>query len=217
MRRTVLYLTLAATVATAACLQEDTTSTMYLRQDGSFDWVILEEHVRSDERTEAARLAEEARYVDGVSRGDTGIVNGLLALGAADVHVQWLRSRRPYAVMVDARFDSLAAVFDRALAPCGVSYDSRITEYDGVVTWTLRADVGIDGERFESIAGEDCGAGLGGLDDAFEHLRIILESGTFTAAKGFALDGADTAKLDEAAMQKAVETTGLIELSLSWR
>jgi hypothetical protein len=217
MKRIAHLFVIAATVATAACLQKDTTSTMYLRQDGSFDWVILEQNVRSDESTDASRLSEEARYVDGVSRGDTEIVDGLLALGAKDIHVQWLRSRRPYAVMVDARFDSLAKVCDRALAPCGVSYDSRITEYDGVVTWTLRADVGVDGERLESNTGEDCGDGLGGLDDATEHLRIVLESGTFTAAKGFALDGADTAKLDEEAVQKAVETTGLIELSLSWR
>ena len=217
MKRIVFLLVLAATVATAACLQKDTTSTMYLRQDGSFDWVILEQNVRSDERTDASRLSEEARYVDGVSRGDTGIVNGLLALGADDVHVQWLRSRRPYAVMVDARFDSLAKVFDRALAPCGFPHESLVTESNGVTTWTLRADFGVDGERVESDGGEDCGKGLDGLDDAFEHLRIVLESGTFTAAKGFVLDGADVATIDEAGMEENVKTTGIVELSLSWR
>jgi hypothetical protein len=217
MKRIAFLLVLAATVATAACLQKDTTSTMYLRQDGSFDWVILEQNVRSDERTEASRLSEEARYADGISRGDTGLVDGLLALGAEDVHVQWLRSRRPYAVMVDARFDSLAKVSDRVLAPCGVPYESRITESDGVVTWTFRADVGLGGEGIESNAGEDCGNQLDGLDDAFEHLRIILESGTFTAAKGFALDAADVATIDEAGMEENVKTTGIVELSLSWR
>ena len=217
MKRIAHLLVLTATVATAGCLQKDTTSTMYLRKDGSFDWVILEQNVRSDESTEASRLSEEARYVDGVSRGDTGLVEGFLALGAGDVHVQWLRSRRPYAVMVDARFDSLAKVFDRVLALCEVPHESFVTESNGVATWTLRADVGLDGERVESEGGEDCGNGLDGLDDAFEHLRIVLESGTFTAARGFALDGANTAKLDEEAVQKAVETTGLIELSLSWR
>jgi hypothetical protein len=217
MKRIAQLLVLAATVAMAACLQRDTASTMYLRQDGSFDWVILEQNVRSDERTEASRLSEEARYVDGVSRGNTEIVDGLLALGAEDVDVRWLRSRRPYAVIVDARFDSLAEVFDRALAPCGVPYESRITESDGVVTWTFRADVGLDGEGIESNAGEDCGNQLDGLEDAFEHLRIILESGTFTAAKGFALQGTTAAAIDEAGMEESVKTTGTVELSLSWR
>ncbi len=108
MRHTTLALLIAASLTASACLEKDTTSTMYLRQDGSFDWVILEQNVRSDERAEASRLSEEARYVDGVSRGNTEIVDGLLALGAENVDVQWLRSRRPYAVMVDARFDSLA-------------------------------------------------------------------------------------------------------------
>jgi hypothetical protein len=217
MRRKTLALTIAVALTASACLVKDTTSTMYLRQDGSFDWVILEQNVRSDESTEASRLAEEARYVDGVSRGDTGIVNGLLALGAEDVRVQRLRSRRPYAAMVDARFDSLAGVFNRLLAPCGVPYESRLTESDGVTTWTLWADVGLDGERLTEHGGEACGEGVGGLDDAFEELRIILESGTFTAATGFTLEGNGAAVIDQAALDERCKRTGLVELSLSWR
>jgi hypothetical protein len=217
MKRTAITLTLAAAIAAAGCLEKDTTSTMYLRQDGSFDWVILEQNVRSDATDDAARILEESEYAEAVSRGDTDIVNGLLALGAEDVNVQWLRSRRPYAVMVAARFDSLATVFDRALAPCGIPYESRITESDGIVTWTFRADVGIDGERLSHQALERCGEGLDGLDEGLDQLRIILESGTFTAARGFILDAADAARFDDEALGKAVETTGLIELSLGWR
>jgi hypothetical protein len=217
MKRITLALMIAAALIASACLVKDTTSTMYLRQDGSFDWVILEQNVRSDERPEASRLAEEARYVDGVSRGDTDIVNGLLALGAEDVQVQWLRSRRPYAVMVDAQFDSLAKVLDRALAPCGILYESRMTESEGVVTWTLRADVGLDGERLETADADDCGRELGGLIDAFEDLRIILESESFTAATGFTLSGSDTAVINEAGIEESARKTGIVELSLSWR
>jgi hypothetical protein len=208
---------MAASLTASACLEKDTTSTVYLRQDGSFDWVILEQHVRSDRSDEASRISEEAGYVDGLSRGDTGVVNSLLVLGAADVRVRWLRGRRPYAAMVDARFDSLAGVFDRALAPCGIPYDSRITAGDGGMTWTLRADVGIDGARLTHEAPEGCGEGLDGLDEVLDGLRVILESGTYAAATGFILDAADTARFDGQGVQKAVETTGLIELSLSWR
>ncbi len=217
MKRVTLALAVIASLTAGACLQKDTTSTIYLRQDGSFDWVILEQNVRSDGNDEASRLAEEARFVDAVSRGETDMVNGLLALGGGDVRVQGLRNKRPYAVMVDARFDSLAGVFDRLLAPCGVPYESRLTESDGVTTWTLWADVGVDGDRLEKNAGEACGEGVGGLDDAFDKLRIILESGTFTAATGFTLEGTMVAVIDDARMEESARTTGIVELSLSWK
>jgi hypothetical protein len=217
MKRITLILAIAASLAAAACLQKDTTSTIYLRQDGSLDWAVLEQNVRSDGSDEDSRLSEEAGYVDAVSRGDIGLVNGLLALGAEDVQVRWLRSTRPYAVMIDARFDNLASVFDRLLAPCGIPYESRLTESEGVATWTLRADVGLDGERLEEHAGEGCGEGIDGLDGALDELRIILESGTFTAATGFIIKGTDTAAVDEKTIDENVKSTGIVELSLSWR
>jgi hypothetical protein len=217
MKRISLALALAASLAAAACLQKDTTSTIYLRQDGSLDWAVLEQNVRSDGSDEDSRLSEEAGYVDAVSRGDIGLVNGLLALGAEDVQVRWLRSTRPYAVMIDARFDNLASVFDRLLALCGIPYESRLTESEGVATWTLRADVGLDGERLEEHAGEGCGEGIDGLDGALDELRIILESGTFTAATGFIIKGTDTAAVDEKTIDENVKSTGIVELSLSWR
>jgi hypothetical protein len=216
MKRTTLAIAIAAALLTAACLQKDTTSTIYLRADGSFDWVIFERNVRSDERDESARQAEEAEYVDAVSRGDIGLVNGLLALGAEDVQVRWLRSTRPYAVMFDARFDTLASVFDRLLAPCEVPYESAITETEGVTTWRLRIDVGPEGSRLDQGGGEDCGDSLSGLTDALE-VTIVLESGAFTAATGFILEGTDTAAADEKTIEERVKTTGVVELSLSWR
>ena len=216
MKRITLTLLLMAAIAAAGCLQKDTTSTIYLRQDGSFDWVILEQNVRSDERDESARLAEETRYLDGVSRGGTGMVNSLLDLGARDVRVRWLRSARPYAVMVDARFDNLAGVFDRALSRCGIPYETGITESEGVATWTLRVDVGPDGDRLDHEAREGCGDDLDGLTDALE-FTIVLESGTFTSATGFILKDADAATIDEAALEEILKATGVVELSLSWR
>jgi hypothetical protein len=216
MKRTTLAFAIAAALLSAACLQKDTTSTIYLRQDGSFDWVILEQNVRSDERDDSARLAEETRYQDGFARGDSGMVNSLLALGAKDVRVRWLRSTRPYAVMVDARFDNLAGVFDRPLAPCEVPYESAITETEGVTTWRLRIDAGPEGSRLDQGGGEECGNSLDGLTDALA-LTIVLESGTFTAATGFTITGTDTAAVDEKTLEERVKTTGIVELSLSWR
>jgi hypothetical protein len=217
MTRRALGLTLVAAISAAACLQKDTTSTMYLRRDGSFDWVVLEQNVRSDANDEAARLDEETGYANAVSRGELGTVNGFLALGGDDIRVRWLRGARPYAVMADAHFDSLARVFDRLLSPCGIPYQSVITESDGVTTWSLVADVGVDGERLDARLPDACGRGAGELSDAFETLRIVLESGNFTAATGFTLQGTVAAVMDEKAVEESVKSTGVVELSLSWK
>ncbi|NJD10715.1 MAG: hypothetical protein FIB01_09885, partial [Gemmatimonadetes bacterium] len=105
MKPVTLAILVAAALQSTACLQKDTTSTIHLRQDGSFDWVVLQQNVRSDESDEAARLTEERAYVDDLNGGEHNAGAGLLALGANDVRVRWLRDRRPYAVMGDARFD----------------------------------------------------------------------------------------------------------------
>jgi len=155
--------------------------------------------------------------VDAFSRGEADIVSGLSALGGEDVRVQWLRSRRPHAVMVEGRFDSLTGVLDRLLAPCGIPYESRLTESEGLATWTLGADAGPGGERVTEPDDDGCVEGIDGLVDAFEELRIILESGTFTAATGFTIEGTIAAILDEAALEESVKTTGRIDLLLSWK
>lgn len=215
MTRTALGLTIVVAISSAACLQKDTTSTIYLRPDGSMDWVVVEQNVHSDASDEAERTGEEARYADAVARGDLGTVNGFLALGGDSIRVRWLRSVRPYAVVVDARFDSLARVFDRLLAPCDIPYESAITESGGVTTWTLVADVGIDGKRLNGGHSDACGQGVGELP--VDSLRIVLESGSFTAATGFTLQGTVAAVIDDKTLEEGVETTGLVELSLSWK
>jgi hypothetical protein len=215
MKRISLALALAASLAATACLQKDTTSTIYLRQDGSLDWVVLEQNVRSDDTDAAKRITEETAYVDEVARGDHGVAEGFLALGADDVRIRWLRSERPYAMMVDARFDSLAGIFERPLTKCAVPHEVRITQYGGVTTWRLWFDVGPDGEGIDRDQHEGCDDGLDGLADALE-MKVVLASGTFAAATGFTLKGADTAVIDEEAITRASRTSGRIELSLSW-
>jgi hypothetical protein len=215
MKRTTLILAMAASLAATACLQKDTTSTIYLRQDGSLDWVVLEQNVRSDETDAAKRITEEFAYVDEVARGEHGVVEAFLALGADDVRIRWLRSERPYAVMVDARFDSLAGLFERPLTKCGIPHEVGITQDGGVTTWRLWIDVGPDGENVQGNDAEGCDDGLDGLTDAL-NWTIVLESGAFTYATGFKLEGTDTAVIDKEAGENAVKTSGRFELSLSW-
>jgi len=215
MKRITLILAMAASLAATACLQKDTTSTIYMRQDGSLDWVVLEQNVRSDGTDAATRVAEETAYVEAVARGEHGVAEGFLALGGDDVRIRWLRGTRPFAVMVDARFDSLAGLFDRPLTKCAVPHEVGITQDGGVTTWSLVIDSGPDGEGLEGDHDEGCDAGLDGLTDALT-MTIVLESGTFTAATGFTLKGADTAVIDEEGIERASKTSGRIELSLSW-
>jgi hypothetical protein len=179
--------------------------------------VVLEQNVRSDESDPVARVKEEAAYADSVARGDLGTVSGFLALGGEDVRVRWLRGRRPYAIMIDARFDSLSLLFDRLLQPCDIPFHSTITTSEETTTWTLHADVGVDGERLDPAGSDACGQRVGQLADALDELRIVLESGEFTAAHGFTLQGTTGAALDNKALEEAVKTAGVVDLSLSWR
>lgn len=217
MKRMTLALTLAASLAATACLQKDTTSTIYLRQDGSLDWVVLERNVRSDEADPAARVSEESTYVEAARRGEHGVAEGLLALGAEGVRVRWLRGRRPYAVMVAARFKSLTDMFEKPLSACGIPHDISMTRDGAVTTWRLQVDAGPDGEGIEGLEDErpGCDDGLDGLTDALD-VTIMLESGTFTTATGFKLNGGDTAVIDQEGVENAFKTSGQIELSLSW-
>jgi len=71
---------------------------------------------------------------------------------------------------------------------------------------------------FEGTEGgrdEGCGDGLDGLTDALD-VTTVLESGAFTNATGFKLEGTDTAVVDKEAGENAVKTSGRIELSLTW-
>jgi len=216
MTRTLMTIALAAALATTGCLQKETTSTLYLRTDGSFDWVVFERDVRSDEADAAKRDAEEFGYLDAIARDSHPVTEGFRALGGRDVRARLLRDTRPYAVMVEARFDSLTAVFDSQLAGCGAAYDISQTVEGDVTTWRLWADIGVNGEKL--VDGDDCGAALSGMSDALD-LTIILQGGTFTKAEGFTLSGSDTAKADdEAASSDALKKhNGQLVLSLSWK
>jgi hypothetical protein len=215
MKRMTLALAMTASLAATACLQKDTTSTIYLRQDGSFDWVVLEQNVRSDDPDGSKRIAEEAAYAESVSNGEHAVAEGFRAIGANMIQLRWVRSTRPYAVMVDARFDSLAGIFERLLARCGIPHEVALTRDGGVTTWRLRIDAGPEGRNLDDNVDDGCDEGLGGLIDALD-VTIVLESGAFTTATGFTLKSADSAVIDEEALENAVKTNGQIELSLSW-
>ncbi len=218
MNRTALVLAMAASLTSAACLQKDTTSTIYLRQDGSFDWVVLERNVYSDDADAATRAREESAYVGSAARGEHGIASGFSALGGDDIRIRVLRDTRPSAVMVDARFDGLTAVFDRVLSGCRIPHDVSMTHDGDVTTWRLVIDAGPDGENLAGGGLDDCDDGVDELaiSDALM-ISVMLESGAFTSATGFKLEGSTAAVLDEEGLKATFEASGRLELALSWR
>lgn len=203
-----------ALLAGTACLQKDTTSTIYLRPDGSLDWVVVDRNVRSDATSETERTQEEARYRDAAEQGGHGAALAFSALGAARVHTHVQRAARPYAVVVEGTFDSLATLASVPLAACGVPHETAITHADGVTTWTLRANLSHhDGD----IGPAGCEKPFEGLLEALD-VEILLESGRFTDALGFTTLRPDCAVPDEQAFEEAAieRNDGWLVLSLSW-
>lgn len=215
MRHLPTALALAAALAATGCLEKDATSTIYLHPDGSLDWVVIEQNVRSNESDAGKRHAEELRYLDDAVNERLPVTEAFRAVGGLDVRTRVLRDRRPYATMTDARFESLSRLFDTQLAGCGVPYGITQTVEGDVTTWRLWADIGVDAERI--VDGPGCGAALAGLfEDA--DLRIILLDATFTQVEGFTRVSPDTAEMaDDDVLRKAlVQHDGRLILSLSW-
>jgi len=218
MKRMALGLALCATIASSGCLQKDTTSTIYLRQDGSLDWVVSERNVRSDEADATKRAAEETGYLNAIVRDEHDVAQQFRTLGGANVRTRLLRDTRPYDVTIDSQFSSLSDLVGRALTACGVPHRVDLAQDAGVTTWQLWADVGEDGENATESDSNDCESAIGGLSDALT-LTIVLESGQFTHAVGFTLNGSDTASIDEAATHADAlkKNHGQVVFSLSWR
>jgi hypothetical protein len=214
MRRYAYLIIGLATLAMAACLQKDTTSTIYLQADGGAEWVVFEHDVRSDSEEPVTRDEEEAAYLDPIRRGQHPVAMSFAALGATGVRTEMLRTDRPYSAMVSGRFANLTAAVSPILDACQVPYGADIRTHDGETTWTLWVDLGPDGEPDTP---DDCADPFEGLADALD-LTIVLERGRFTHAIGFTLEGPVRAKVDEkaAAPEALAAAVGRVVYSLTW-
>lgn len=214
MKRIASLVVVLTTIATTACLQKDTTSTIYLNQDGTASWMVLERNVRSDEDDAAALNREEHEYLDSIVGDRHRVAEAFKALGALDVRTRLLRDERPYAAMVDGRFAGLTDILAPVFTSCGMTYDAALATVDGVTTWTLRADIGLDGD---AAFPDTCAKEFEGLLDAAE-VTVVVTRGRFTNAVGFTLEGADRAVFDEKANndEALARNNGRMVLSLSW-
>ena len=215
MKRFSFAIIVVAALGATACLQKDTTGTIYLNPDGSFDWVVLEQNVRSDARDGAERTTEEGAYLTSIAEDRHAVAESFRALGGRDVQTQRIRESRPWMTLVSARFDDLGAAWSPLLSACGIPHGTRTTSQGGVTTWDFWADLRPD---VVDAAPDHCAEPVEGLFDAMDS-AIVLTAGHFEQAVGFVLDGPDRATLPDSVTddETLAKTGGRLVLSLSWR
>lgn len=202
MRSTVLVATLLAAACSAACLDGDTRSTMYLSPDGAVTWLVVESDVHSDLGVASGSQQEEDEFLADALDGDHPVARGLRTFGATSVRTMVVRDQRPFTVATEGRFASLEALFGGMMDACGVAHDSSLERIGTEVTWTLTVPPDADA---------DCGDG-DALADAITRYRVVLQQGRFVRAAGFHLDGCTVAEAED---QFGTGDSGLV-LSLTW-
>jgi hypothetical protein len=202
---------LAAALSMTACLEKETTHTMYLAPDGAVTWTAFERNVRSDQSDTAKRDAEESEYLAGALGGTNDVARGLAALDASRVRARVLRRDRPFTVMTEAAFDSVEALANRIIAECGLTGDAYISREDGAVTLHAHLD-------FRAVDdGEENTSPVMALVEEMSAYRIVLTEGRFVGAAGFALNNDATIATPIAVSEEEVKDKGVLDVSLTWR
>ena len=210
--RTLALLLLVGVIPLVACLQKDTTTTIYIRNDGSIEWAVLDQDVRSDEEDTGKRADEERTYIDAIWGGTDSLTKGFGALGGTNIRSVVLRDRAPFATLRSADFEHLNQVWERALKSCQVPHRLQL-KTDGVVTtWTMAIQVDPEPKSPDDCDSEAIGALLSDSD----HLRVMLESGKFLSATGFKITSSDTAELEEMDSDTIKKGNGVLTFSLTW-
>jgi hypothetical protein len=192
-------LALAVALPAAGCLVGDRSHTLYLDPDGAFTWEALERHIRSDAAAAADRDREEADFLAQSLASEQPIARGLRKLDPVSFRSEVVRDRRPFAVVSEARYDSIQNAFQRLLDGLGLPGRAEITREGGLVQLTVTIEPPqLDSEGAETD--DDLVALIGDL----ENMRIVLTRGKFVEAVGFKLteDGAVATPLDQDVQEK---------------
>jgi hypothetical protein len=212
MKHRTLALLLVAVVPLAACLQKDTTTTIYVRNDGTIEWAVLDHDVRSDEEDTGKRADEERAYIDAIWGGTDSLTQGFRALGGTNIRSTVLRERAPFATLRSAEFQHLNQVWERALKSCQVPHRLELKADGLVTTWTMAIQIDPEPRSPDDCDGKAIEAVLSDSD----HLRIVLESGKFLSATGFKITGPNTAELEETDSDSIKQGSGVLTFSLTW-
>ena len=197
---------------TGACLQKETSRTLYLAPDGTVEWVTSETNVHSSETDAAKQIAEEQGYIGGVWTQTHGVARGLAALRPVGVvQTTVVRERRPFHVVTSANFASVDRVFARLFTEMGISTSASLVRGNGENTLRVMLDFSRQLNEGETP--------VSGLGDNIERLRIVLTDGRFATVSGFDVGDGSSATLSAEwlnEVEKAYERKAKIEFMLSW-
>jgi hypothetical protein len=213
MARTARHtLLLVAALATAGCLQKQTTHTLYLSADGSVRWIIEESGVYSDESDEGQRLAEEQAYIGPALIGAHRVAQGFQAIAPDGlVRTTVIRDERPFHVVTYTRFFRVDRMLERLFKEAGLKAPVTLEENDGRHRLRMHFDFSRQIEERNSPATA--------LLEDFESFRFVLTEGRFVAGGGFDVPDRREAVISREwanAVETAVSNKREIDLVLTW-
>lgn len=207
-----LAVVLGMAVATAGCLQKETTHTLYISPQGGVAWVAVEANVRSDDGDPGKRAAEEQAFIGPALLGSHRAALGLRALGPESlVQTTVVREERPFHVVTEAKFARIDTVLERLLVESGLPARVTLTHDDDRTRLRIRFDFS------RTVVDRDTPASA--LLEEIEHFVFVLTEGTFIAGGGFEVPDRAKATLSKEALDaidKAMTARRPIELILAW-
>jgi hypothetical protein len=212
LRKFGTFLTTGAILATAGCLQKDTTHTVYLAPDGSASWQVSETDVYSDANDIDKRVGEEQQFIAAALLGTHGAARGLAALHPLEpVRTTVLRDERPFHVVTAARFSAVDRTIERFFVEMGIRTSASVVHESRQTTLRVHLDFShpLDDRKTE----------VSELLDDIERLRLVLTEGRFGAVSGFDVTDQIVATVSKewmASAELAHEAKAPIALALSW-
>ncbi len=131
---------LVATLSLGACLNKETTHTLYLSPDGAVAWRTLEDGVRSDATDALKAAAEESDYLAAATAGTGDVASGLAALEPIRVRTRILRRERPFTVLTEAWFPSAESLANGIIAAFRIQGDAYVTRDGDAITLHIHLD-----------------------------------------------------------------------------
>jgi hypothetical protein len=202
-----LLILTTAVALTTACLNHHDRHVFYLDPDGSVAWTVVQTEIRSNAETEPDRVREEREFLDSVDRGEHPVARALDQLGALWVDTQLVRDERPYTVVTEARFESVARALGEFFHRLDLVAETRLEAEDGLMRLSFcyregqGHTAGSDNELVEALLADH------------EAYRFVLTEGKFLEAEGFRLEADGTAAV---LLDLSENDDGTATHSLTW-
>ena len=209
MNRRLLVLVVTLTPFLAACLVKDTTHRLYLSPDGAVEWTVLERDVRSVDGEPAERWREEQAYLAGVHTSTHPVQDAFRQLSPDASSIHLLRPERPYASLVQARFQRADVLIVKLFEELRIPGSAMLRQRGDEMTLAVSIDLSHLDEHETEFK-----TPVGALVEDFDRYRIVLTASSFVSAEGFAIvDGGTAAELQP----ELVPVDRPAQLRLTWK